>query len=70
MRKMQMLLMALLSLLPAALFAQTCTLPEQLNRMTNPAHDQQRANAVAPFGQSDVFGFNGALVNYGGSDFQ
>jgi len=70
MRKMQVLLTALLSLLPATLLAQTGTLPEQLNRMSNPAHYQQRAEAVAPlmqtFGQSDVFGFNGALVNYGG----
>jgi len=70
MRKMKIFVKILLSLLPVALFAQTGALPEQLNRMSNPAHYQQRAGAVAPllqtFGQGDVFGFNGALVNYGG----
>jgi len=76
MRKMQILITALLSLLSAAaLFAQTHTgvagaLPETLNRNFNPALHQQKADAAAPlfqtFGQTDVIGFNGALVNYGG----
>jgi hypothetical protein len=73
---MRKTLIVLLSLFPvAALFAQTGTLPQTLNRTFNPAHYQQRAEAVAPllnrFGQTDVVGLNGALVNYGaGSNFR
>lgn len=71
MRKMQIFITALLSLFSAAsLFAQPGALPETLNRSFNPTHDEQKAIAVAPllnrFGQTDVVGFNGALVNYGG----
>jgi hypothetical protein len=70
MRNMKTFVTVLLSLFPAALLAQTGTLPEQLNRMNNPAHYQKRAEAGAPlmqtFGQSDVIGFNGAVMNYGG----
>lgn len=70
MRKIKTLATVLLSLLPAVLSAQTGTLPEQLNRMNNPARYQHRADAVAPllqtFGQSDVIGLNGAVMNYGG----
>jgi len=71
MRKMKIFVTALFSFLPAAsLFAQTGALPEMLNRMNNPALYQQKADAAAPlfqtFGQTDVIGFNGALVNYGG----
>ncbi|MCG3118853.1 MAG: hypothetical protein ALAOOOJD_01132 [bacterium] len=70
MREMKIFVTALLSLLPAALVAQTGTLPEQLNRLNNPAHYQQRADAGAAllqtFGQSDVIGLNGAVMTYGG----
>jgi hypothetical protein len=70
MRKVNIFVAVLPSLLPVALLAQTGTLPETLNRMNNPAHYQQRADAVAPlmqtFGQTDVIGLNGAVTNYGG----
>jgi hypothetical protein len=68
-------LTVLLSLLLAAsVFAQTGTLPQMTNRMFNPAVYQQIGQANVPvlstFGQNDVLGFNGALVNYGaGSNF-
>ncbi|MDZ7289053.1 MAG: hypothetical protein ONB44_01585 [candidate division KSB1 bacterium] len=53
----------------AALFAQTGTLPQMVNRMFNPALYQQRVEAIAPvlgtLGEREVIGLNGALVNYG-----
>jgi hypothetical protein len=63
-------LTALLSfLLVGSLAAQTGALPQMTNRMFNPAIYQQRGQAIAPglstFGQSDVYGLNGSVVNYG-----
>jgi len=70
MQKMKSLVMIFLSFFPAALLAQTGNLPETLNRIFNPATPQQKAETVVTpvlqtFGQSDVFGFNGSVVNYG-----
>ena len=75
MRRM-ILLMLLLSFLSAGLvIAQPGALPQMTNQMFNPARYQQNAQAIAPgissFGQSDVVGLNGFLVNSGfGSSFR
>ncbi|MDZ7344239.1 MAG: hypothetical protein ONA90_06955 [candidate division KSB1 bacterium] len=69
-------LMWLFSLLPAGLLvAQPGELPQMMNEMVNPARYQQSAPSVTPalrsFGQHNVFGWNGFLVNSGfGSNFR